>query len=93
MKDCIYSEDLLVPYLSMKLGRPIKWLESRQENILSYHGRGQSLAIEMAVKNDGTILGMRGQVVADQVGFVDAWVGDGIAEAVELYEKALERVE
>ena len=65
MKDCIYSEDLLVPYLSMKLGRPIKWLESRQENILSYHGRGQSLAIEMAVKNDGTILGMRVQVVAD----------------------------
>jgi len=65
MKDCIFSEDLLVPYLSMKLGRPIKWLESRQENILSYHGRGQSLAIEMAVKNDGTILGMRVQVVAD----------------------------
>jgi len=65
MKDCIYSEDLLVPYLSMKLGRPIKWLESRQENILSYHGRGQSLAIEMAVKKDGTILGMRVEVVAD----------------------------
>ena len=35
----------------------------------------------------------RVQLVADQVGFVDAWVGDGIAEAVELYEKALERVE
>ncbi len=49
----------------MKLGRPIKWLESRQENTLSYHGRGQSLAIEMAVKNDGAILGMRVQVVAD----------------------------
>ena len=65
MKDCIYSEDVLVPYLSMKLGRPIKWLESRQENTLSYHGRGQSLAIEMAVKNDGSILGMRVQVVAD----------------------------
>jgi len=65
MKDCIYPEDVLVPYLSMKLGRPIKWLESRQENTLSYHGRGQSLAIEMAVKNDGAILGMRVQVVAD----------------------------
>ena len=65
MKDCIFPEDVLVPYLSMKLGRPVKWLESRQENTLSYHGRGQSLAIEMAVKNDGAILGMRVQVVAD----------------------------
>lgn len=35
----------------------------------------------------------RVQLVADQVGFVDAWVGDGIAEAIELYEKALEQVE
>ena len=65
MKDCIYPEDVLVPYLSMKLGRPVKWLENRQENTLSYHGRGQSLAIEMAVKNDGAILGMRVKVVAD----------------------------
>lgn len=35
----------------------------------------------------------RVQLVADQVGFVDAWVGDGIADAVQLYEKALNRVE
>ncbi|BBX20164.1 hypothetical protein CRI77_11815 [Mycolicibacterium duvalii] len=35
----------------------------------------------------------RVQLVADQVGIVDAWLGDGIAEAVELYEKALETLE
>ncbi|MGE2834330.1 hypothetical protein [Mycobacterium sp. SMC-4] len=35
----------------------------------------------------------RVQLVADQVGVVDAWVGDGIAEAVGLYEKALETLE
>ena len=33
------------------------------------------------------------QLVADQVGIVDAWLGDGIAEAVALYEKALETLE
>lgn len=65
MKDCIFPEDVLVPYLAIKLERPIKWLENRQENILSYHGRGQSLAIEMAVKRDGSILGMRVQIVSD----------------------------
>ncbi|MGE0217831.1 hypothetical protein [Mycolicibacterium sp.] len=35
----------------------------------------------------------RVQLVADQVGVVDAWLGDGIAEAVALYEKALETLE
>ncbi|MGD9621873.1 MAG: hypothetical protein AB7G47_18195 [Mycolicibacterium sp.] len=35
----------------------------------------------------------RVQLVADQVGIVDAWLGDGIAEAVALYEKALENLE
>ena len=35
----------------------------------------------------------RVQLVADQVGIVDAWLGDGIAEAVALYEKALESLE
>ncbi|MGB0970790.1 MAG: hypothetical protein ACPGVG_07490 [Mycobacterium sp.] len=35
----------------------------------------------------------RVQLVADQVGFVDAWLGDGIADAVALYEKALENLD
>ncbi|MDN4517978.1 hypothetical protein JN086_25210 [Mycolicibacterium austroafricanum] len=34
----------------------------------------------------------RVQLVADQVGVADAWLGDGIAEAVSLYEKALENL-
>lgn len=33
----------------------------------------------------------RVQLVADRVGVVDAWVGDGIAEASDLYEKALRK--
>ncbi|MCH7605869.1 MAG: xanthine dehydrogenase family protein molybdopterin-binding subunit, partial [Chloroflexi bacterium] len=65
MKDCLFPEDFLIPYLSIMLERPIKWLENRQENILSYHGRGQGLEIEMAVKGDGSILGIRLRVVAD----------------------------
>ncbi|MGB0436505.1 MAG: hypothetical protein ACPGVY_04630 [Mycobacterium sp.] len=35
----------------------------------------------------------RAQLVADEVGIVDAWLGDGIADAVELYEKALESLD
>jgi hypothetical protein len=33
----------------------------------------------------------RVQLVADRVGVVDAWVGEGIAEASDLYEKALRK--
>jgi carbon-monoxide dehydrogenase large subunit len=64
MKDCIYPEDVLVPYLSVMLKPPIKWVESRQENFLSYHGRGESLEIEMALNRDGSILGMRVRIIA-----------------------------
>ncbi|MCH8958816.1 MAG: 3-oxoacid CoA-transferase subunit A [Proteobacteria bacterium] len=30
MKDCLFPEDFLIPYLSIMLERPIKWLENRQ---------------------------------------------------------------
>ncbi|MGH8072119.1 MAG: xanthine dehydrogenase family protein molybdopterin-binding subunit [Candidatus Entotheonellia bacterium] len=65
IKDCIFPEDVLVPYLALRLGRPVKWVEERRENMLAYHGRGMSLDIEAAARRDGVLLGMRVRVVAD----------------------------
>jgi carbon-monoxide dehydrogenase large subunit len=65
VKDCIFPEDVLVPYLSLRLRRPIKWVEERRENMLAYHGRGHSLDVEVAVRADGVVLGLRVHVVAD----------------------------
>jgi carbon-monoxide dehydrogenase large subunit len=65
VKDCIFPEDVLVPYLSVLLRRPVKWVEDRQESLLTYHGRGQSIDLEAAVRKDGVVLGMRVRVVAD----------------------------
>jgi aerobic carbon-monoxide dehydrogenase large subunit len=65
VKDCIFPEDVLVPYLALHLARPVKWIETRRENMLAYHGRGMSLEIEAAVRRDGVLLGMRVRVVAD----------------------------
>ncbi|MFQ6028356.1 MAG: xanthine dehydrogenase family protein molybdopterin-binding subunit, partial [Dehalococcoidia bacterium] len=65
LKDCIFPEDVLVPYSAVTLGRPVKWVEDRQESMLTYHGRGQSIDLEAAVRNDGIVLGMRVRVVAD----------------------------
>jgi carbon-monoxide dehydrogenase large subunit len=65
IKDCIFPEDVLVPYLALRLGQPVKWVEERRENMLAYHGRGINLDIEAAVRRDGVVLGMRVRSVAD----------------------------
>ena len=64
-KGCFFPEELAIPHLAMKLGRPIKWVESRQENMLCFHGRGHSIDLEAAASSDGTLLGIRVRVVAD----------------------------
>ncbi|MFQ5682750.1 MAG: xanthine dehydrogenase family protein molybdopterin-binding subunit [Candidatus Binatia bacterium] len=62
----IYAEEGLVGYLSVKLGRPVKWIEGRRENIqATIHGRGQVGQVEIAVNKDGTILGLQYKVIAD----------------------------
>jgi aerobic carbon-monoxide dehydrogenase large subunit len=65
VKDCIFPEDVLIPYLAQRLGKPVKWVEERREDMLAYHGRGMSLDIEAAVRGDGVLLGVRVRVVAD----------------------------
>ncbi len=62
----VYAEEALLGWISMQLNRPVKWVETRRENFTStIHGRGQVGTAEVAVKNDGTILGLRYNVVAD----------------------------
>jgi aerobic carbon-monoxide dehydrogenase large subunit len=54
------ADDVLLPYLSMKLNRPIKWIEDRRENFLATTSeRDQVHYCEMALKKDGTILGFK----------------------------------
>jgi carbon-monoxide dehydrogenase large subunit len=55
-----YPEEVLVPWVAMKLGRPVKWTEDRQENFYATtQERGQVHDAEMAVDADGRILGVR----------------------------------
>jgi aerobic carbon-monoxide dehydrogenase large subunit len=64
-KGCMFPEDVAIPYLSLILRRPVKWVADRQENMLTFHGRGHTVDVEAAVKQDGSILGMRVRIVAD----------------------------
>src|SRR5688500_4408312 len=62
----VYAEEALLGWISMQLGKPVKWIESRRENVQStIHGRAQIGTVEVGVKNDGTITGLRYNVVAD----------------------------
>src|SRR5438477_4634855 len=62
----VYAEEALLGWISMQLGKPAKWIETRRENMqATIHGRGQVGEIEIGVKNDGTITGLRYNVVAD----------------------------
>ncbi len=52
----VYAEEALLGWISMQLGKPVKWIETRRENIqATIHGRGQVGDIEVAFKNDGTL--------------------------------------
>ncbi len=62
----VYAEEALVAHAAMRLGKPVKWIESRRENFqATIHGRDLIADMEVAVKRDGTMLGLRCKIVAD----------------------------
>ena len=61
-----YPEELLLPWASIRLGRPIKWTEDRQENFFATtQERGQVHDAEMALSKDGRILGVQDRFLFD----------------------------
>lgn len=62
----VYAEEALLGWIAIQLNRPVKWIETRRENIqATIHGRGQTGYIEIGVKNDGRLTGLRYNVFAD----------------------------
>ena len=62
----VYAEEALMGFVSMKLNKPVKWIESRRENFLcTIHGRGHVDFYQIAAKKDGTILGLKVKIIQD----------------------------
>ena len=56
----VYPEEILTGVVSRRLGRPVKWIEDRDENMrATHHGRSQLWDVEVAAKKDGTVVGIR----------------------------------
>ena len=61
-----YPEYQAVAAAAAHLGRPIRWVETRSESMLGLtHGRAQVQLVEIGAKHDGTIVGVRADLIAD----------------------------
>jgi carbon-monoxide dehydrogenase large subunit len=66
VKTHIYPEEVLVSWLALRLGRPVRWIEDRAEHLVaSNHAREQTLELEAAVDDDGTIRAVRCHLLHD----------------------------
>ena len=55
-----YAEHVAVMLAAQQLGQPVKWVATRSEIFLSdNHGRGLTLAVELALDRDGSFLALR----------------------------------
>jgi aerobic carbon-monoxide dehydrogenase large subunit len=62
----IYGEEVFAAWASRKLGMPVKWIDTRSENMLAAHqGRDQIDYVRMGAKRDGTITAWHVKIIAD----------------------------
>ncbi len=66
IKGCLFPEELVVAFLAMELGRPVRWIEDRREHLLaSIHAREHAHNARVAYAEDGTLLGLRIRMYVD----------------------------
>ncbi len=62
----VYGEEVLAAWCSRKLGRPVKWIETRTENMaVTHQGRDQIAQVRMGATRDGTITAFHVKIIAD----------------------------
>jgi carbon-monoxide dehydrogenase large subunit len=66
-----YPEDFLIPFAAKVVGRPVKWVEDRRENLMALsHARDAACDLEIACSRDGAILALRGRAYTDLGAYV-----------------------
>ncbi|GHO45651.1 xanthine dehydrogenase family protein molybdopterin-binding subunit [Ktedonospora formicarum] len=62
----VYPEETLAGYISMQMGRPVKWIEDRSENLATtVHGRDQIDYVEVATTAEGKVNGLKVHGISD----------------------------
>jgi carbon-monoxide dehydrogenase large subunit len=66
LKTHVFPEDVVVTALARLLGRPVKWIEERREQLTSAcHAREQRMDVELAADAEGVVHGLRARVLSD----------------------------
>lgn len=61
-----YAEEFIVAYLAVVTGRPVKWFNTRSEDMMSTnHGRDMRLKFKAAFDAEGKLLGIEGTLIMD----------------------------
>ncbi len=64
LKDHFYEDEMMVVIAAVVLGRPVLWTETRTESLLATtHARGETCDVEVAFDDDGTLRGLRVDMV------------------------------
>ena len=88
----VYGEDYVAVALSKRLGLPIKWVEDRSEAFMvTTHGRDVIGHVELAAKRDGSVLGLRLDLLAD-IGAYNSLFTVGIPTFTMLMANATYRI-
>ena len=66
MKGSPYPEHAMVLWAARRVGRPVRWVATRSESLLSdFHARDNVSTVELAVAKDGEFLGLRVRTLAN----------------------------
>ena len=62
----VYYEDILIPYLARRIGRPVRWVEDRTENLVNArHARDQVHDVDVGFDDQGRVLALRDRILVD----------------------------
>jgi carbon-monoxide dehydrogenase large subunit len=74
----VSPEEILTTLVARRLGRPAKYTESRSETMVSgHHGRDQIQTLTLAAKKDGTVTGLKVELLADMGAYLGPF-GPGV---------------
>jgi carbon-monoxide dehydrogenase large subunit len=77
-KIAVLPEELMTILIAQKMGKPIKWTESRSDcMVTAHHGRDQIQDVTVSAKRDGTVTGLKIELMADMGAYLGV-VGPGV---------------
>ena len=66
VKAQVYPEEILLPWIAIRMKAPVKWIETRSEHMQSAgHARDQNVKFSAAVRHDGRVLGLRATIFSN----------------------------